>query len=355
MFQANVFAVLFVLLGISKASANDYWRLAHNMTGERMDHRSTFIDGMNTVVITGGCSAAIDTFFASNASIIHRGDMTTTRCFHSADLLSDGLVLIEGGPVGFNSRDGNGCVADLYDPRSGMVNKTVRMVECRTRHTSSIIHTNHSTKVLIAGGNWEGISASGEVFDTRKKTFHPVNNSMPQPREYHTSTTLPNEHVIIAGGCVNDGTCMDTLLLYNSRLNHFFPLSARLSNQRAFHTATYIPSIESIIFVSSGTFDLFDVPTLTFVANGTTLENRQDHTATLLLDGRVLFTGGSHNYGLTSCEIYDPLTNKFMPAANMSFGRYWHTASLIPTTGEVLVCGGRNLQGLFNSCEIYSP
>jgi hypothetical protein len=148
---------------------------------------------------------------------------------------------------------------------------------------------------------------------------------------------------------------MDTLLLYNSRLNRFFPLSPRLSNQRAFHTATYIPSIESIIFVSSGTFDLFDVPTLTFVANGTTLENRQSHTATLLLDGRVLFTGGLHNYGLTSCEIYDPLTNKFTPAANMSFGRYWHTASLIPTTEEVLVCGGRNLQGLFNSCEIYSP
>lgn len=72
----------------------------------------------------------------------------------------------------------------------------------------------------------------------------------------------------------------------------------------------------------------------------------------LLLDGRVLITGGIENYGLASCEIYNPLTNKFTQAANMSIGRYWNTATLNPTTGEVLVCGGRNLEDLFNSCEI---
>jgi hypothetical protein len=148
---------------------------------------------------------------------------------------------------------------------------------------------------------------------------------------------------------------MDTLILYNSRLNRFIPLSPRLSAERAFHTATYIPSIEAILFVSSGTFDLFDIPTLTFIGNGTTLQDRQDHTATLLLDGRILFTGGSHNYGMTSCEIYNPLTNTFTQAANMSIGRYWHTATLLPETGKVLVCGGQNLQGSFKSRELYSP
>ena len=374
MLQANFFVVLLVLIYVSEGSTfwiqstkssptRDYWRRAHNMSTDRMLHRSTFIDGMNMTIITGGCSALIDAFFASNGSITHRGDMTTTRCDHSADLLPNGLVLIAGCPVAFKSPhltrgggdDDNGCVADLYDPQLGTIKRKVKMVVCRFRHTSSIIHTNHSTKVLLAGGNDGSIIASGEVFDTKNGTFHSVNNSMPEPRAYHTSTALPDGHVIIAGGCRNDGDCLDSLVLYNSRVNRFFPLSAHFSGQRAFHTATYIPSIESILFVCGTVFDLFDIPTLTFVANGSTLQPRQEHTATLLLDGRVLITGGIENYGLASCEIYDPLTNQFTAAANMSIGRYWHTATLIQTTGEVLVCGGRNLQGLFNSCEIYSP
>ena len=370
MFQTKFFAVLLLLLSIFETSAswvqarevsskNDYWRRAHNMSTERMFHRSAFVDRMNSVVITGGCSELIDGYFASNGSIIHRGDMTTTRCDHSADLLPNGLVLIAGSPVMLQSPyltgDDDGCVADLYDPQSTRVKRKVKMSACRFRHTSSIIHTNNSTKILVAGGYDGSSMASGDVFDFTNGTFHPVNNSMPDPREFHTATALPNGHAIIAGGCRNDGDCLDNLVLYNSRLNRFIPLLARFSGQRAFHTATYIPSIESILFVCGTLFDLFDVPTLTFVANGTTLHSRQEHTATLLLDGRVLITGGIENYGLSSCEIYDPLTNKFTQAANMSIGRYWHTATLIPTTGEVLVCGGRNLQGLFNSCEIYTP
>ncbi|CAF1683515.1 unnamed protein product, partial [Adineta ricciae] len=288
---------------------------------------------------------------------IHQGDMTTTRCDHTANLLPNGLLLIAGCPVGINTgypiRDG--CVADLYDPRSGQVKRTVNMSASRMRHTSSMIRSNNSTKVLLAGGYDGDHLASGDVFDVKNGTFQPVNNSMTEPRVFHTATVLPSEHVIIAGGCRNDGDCLDTLILYNSRLNRFIPLVPRLSVKRAFHTATYIPSIEAILFVSGGTFDLFDVPTLTFISNGTTLDDRADHTATLLVDGRVLIAGGSKNYGLTSCEIYNPLSNTFTSAAHMFIGRYWHTATLLPKTGVVFICGGRNLEDVFNSCELYFP
>lgn len=372
MLQTLLFAVLFVFFSLSEASASliirankissmkNQWRHAPNMTIERMLHTSTFITGMNMVIITGGCSLrSIDTFFASNGSLTHRGDMTTTRYDHSANLLHHGLVLISGCTVISNipnfTRASSDCVADLYDPRSGKVKKTVEMSACRFRHTSSLIQTENSTKVLLAGGFDGSWLASGDVFDVISETFHPVSNSMIEPRQFHTSTALPNGHVIIAGGCRNDGDCFDTLILYNSRLNRFIPLSERMSVKRAFYTATYISSIEAILFVSRGTFDLFDVPTLTFIANGTTLQDRQDHTATLLLDGRILFTGGFYDDGITSCEIYDPIKNIFIQAANMSTGRYWHTATVIPTTGEVLVCGGRNLKVIFNSCELYLP
>ncbi|CAF2021124.1 unnamed protein product [Rotaria magnacalcarata] len=86
--------------------------------------------------------------------------MTTTRYDHSADLLPHGLLLIAGSGVCFNThltRDDDGCLADIYDPRSDMVKRTVTMSACRFRHTSSVIQIDHSIKVLLAGG-YDGAS-----------------------------------------------------------------------------------------------------------------------------------------------------------------------------------------------------
>jgi hypothetical protein len=217
MFQACFFAVLFMLLSMSEvstslihpkglSSTNNYWRRAHNMTTERMSHTSTFINGMDIVLITGGSDLpSIDAFFVSNSSIIHQGDMTITRTYHSADLLPHGLLLIAGCGVIFNTphftRNDEGCAADLYDPRSGMVKRTAKMNKCRFRHTSSMIHFNNSTEVLLTGGSDAGWLASGEIFHATGGAFHPANNSMTEPRQFHTATVLPNGHVIIAGGC----------------------------------------------------------------------------------------------------------------------------------------------------------
>ena len=70
---------------------------------------------------------------------------------------------------------------------------------------------------------------------------------------------------------------------------------------------------------------------------------RDDHTATLLEDGRVLVIGGGgEGYASsTSADLYDPATGKFSRTGSMKTGRWLHTATLLQD-GRVLILGGRS-------------
>lgn len=79
--------------------------------------------------------------------------------------------------------------------------------------------------------------------------------------------------------------------------------------------------------------------------------SRYGHTATLLSTGKILITGGNDiDQFLTSCEIFDPTSNKWSSAANMSTPRYQHTATLL-TSGKVLVSGSQGIP----LGEVYDP
>ncbi len=70
---------------------------------------------------------------------------------------------------------------------------------------------------------------------------------------------------------------------------------------------------------------------------------RAAHAATLLTDGTVLITGGfaqdREDHPLAEAEIFDPRTNTFRSAGEMTTGRHSHTATVLPD-GRVLIVGG---------------
>ena len=77
-------------------------------------------------------------------------------------------------------------------------------------------------------------------------------------------------------------------------------------------------------------------------------EERLEHTATLLVDGSVLVTGGiSGRRDLDSAEVYDPSTGEWSFTGEMTEKRQSHKAVLLGD-GRVLVVGR-------STAEIYDP
>ena len=90
-----------------------------------------------------------------------------------------------------------------------------------------------------------------------------------------------------------------------------------------------------------------------FIPTGNMTVPRVSHTATLLLDGKVLIAGGTTISAnppvpvLASAELYDPERGTFSPTGNMTRPHSGHTATLVPD-GRVLIVDR-------NSAELYDP
>jgi Galactose oxidase, central domain len=300
------------------------------------------------------------------------GSMTSARTFHTASLLPNGKVLVTGGfdqghqvpPTAPPQPEGS---AELYDPATGSFTPAGTMGIARAVHTATLLPNG---KVLIAGGGTkggfglpffgEGIAES-EVYDPATNSFT-TTGAMGTPRYAHTATLLPNGKVLIAGGfsTSNVGTFTENVLLtaelYDPATGAFTPTGS-LGTARGGHTATLLANgkvlvaggLISLNFAGvsvASTAELYDPATGTFTPTGNLTADREEHTATLLPDGRVLIVGGaSASQGtLASAEIYDPATGSFTATDSMTTPRSAQTATLLPD-GTVLVAGGNTAGG----------
>jgi len=68
---------------------------------------------------------------------------------------------------------------------------------------------------------------------------------------------------------------------------------------------------------------------------------RSDHSATLLISGKVLVVGGNGNDNPTSAEIFAPSMGTWSFTGSMNEGRCVHTATLL-NDYQILITGGLN-------------
>jgi len=191
--------------------------------------------------------------------------------------------------------------------------------------------------------------------------FRPT-GGMVDGRSTHSATALPSGKVLITGGDAAfffsyyyGNSPLDTAELYDPT-SGTFSSTGKMAALRSSHTATLL--VNGKVLVAGGgnvTGELFDPATGTFTNTGAMTVGRSSHTATLLSSGKVLIVGGQSVSGdLNSAELYDPATGTFTATGSMGDARSSHIATLLQN-GKVLIAGGVKSGNALASAELYDP
>lgn len=251
----------------------------------------------------------------SAGRIAPAAQMTVQRASHTATRLQNGKVLVVGG---FKADGVFLTSAELYDPATQAFTETGHTAAPHTSHTATLLPNG---KVLVAGGSYGQPQQTAELYDPATGRFGPVTGMPPELRDGFTATLMTAGKVLLAGG-------------YSTRGGY---------------------AARGDILASA---ELYDPTTNTIRPAGRMVAPRAGHTATLLADGRVLFTGGYTSQGVTaSAEIYDSATGAFTPTGQMAIKRHKHAAVRLED-GHVVIVGGsdkRDYEGRYASMELYDP
>jgi hypothetical protein len=288
-------------------------------------------------------------------AFVATGSMTTPRSGHAATLLANGKVLITGGTTvtaaGVVSVT---ATAEIYDPATEHFTATGKMNTPRRGHQATLLNNG---KVLITGGSdATHVLSTAELYDPATGTFTYTANPMSSPRTLHRQTVLLDGRVLITGGSAA-GIFQPPLAsvdIYNPVTDHFIS-APNLKRARMDHSATLLMNGKVLIAGGWGGADgsavinsaeLFDPATGTFALTGSLHTARAGQAAVLLQDGRVLIAGGNDESDagsgigeLASAEIYSAAAGTFAVTGSMSTPRGYFAADLL-SDGNVIVIGG---------------
>lgn len=287
-------------------------------------------------------------------------DMLNKRSRHTATLLADGRVLVVGGIHNYKGLTS----AEIYDPKQ---NKWIAAGNMSTAHWAHTAHRLDGGRVIVIGGCSTGPSnvcmngVGVDLYDPNNKTKPwSKGTAMSADRRSHCSVKLKDGKILVAGGFSSskDHTSIE---IYNPGTGFWSLPTATMSTSRNQMACVTLKNGRVALIggwdaTSSpgqlkplGTIAIYNPSNGTLkLAGGKLKEPRAQHTATLLPGGQVLITGGECDADpskpphckVNSAEIYDPVTDKVVPAGSPGKRTVYHQANLLATTGDVIVTGG---------------
>jgi hypothetical protein len=327
----------------------------------------TFFDPFIEIFDPANPTAATTTVDSPDGRILHQATLLTDRSTNNKVLISGGIMLDaanNSGPWTANQGSTGGAVKVSGDQTGTILpHFLVRFVSGTVAGETAFV--SHATFAASSGETTVYISPSvasnpsGATFlvyglqSSRADIYDPVAGAVvpagaiPQERYGHTATLLQDGRVFIAGGHYN---------------------WQHTETEKV--TLIYDPALDSFRVAGTGVSG-------SYTDNSARLQSRRFfHQATLLKDGKVLVSGGIDNphgffngafrdgmfYGsiLSSCDVYDPVTETTVKTGNMITPRFFHVA-LLMSNGQVFISGGidfRTSSGVpdpTNKCEIYDP
>ena len=366
---ANASSSARATVSLSIAQTPDTWYSSAPFEMERKNHTATLLDD-GKVLIVGGLGPGgepreqAEVYDPSlNQWVGVDPPMTDARVYHSATKLPDGRVLVAGG-------EDNGSTTyyrtvEIYNSTLDQKWQGARsMIAERSKFTATLLDDG---KVLIVGGSGNcGLGcarSTAEIYDPASDTWTYTRGRLNSSRHSHQAIKLSNGNVLIGGG--NDGSNqLLTTEIYDVATERFSIATPYLGGSTN-HTVTLDASTGTVI-VAGGlagipvdtiaifddlggfTFTTFHLPT-----------TRSGHTASLLSNGNILFTGGMKSLSpgdiLRDAELFSLASFGILPSPSpMNEPRVWHTATVLED-GRVLVIGGETTAQASNSCEIYQP
>ncbi|WP_437927350.1 kelch repeat-containing protein [Sorangium sp. So ce291] len=297
--------------------ASDTWRSTGSMhTGRRKPTATLLVDGR--VLVVGGLDPSgepgdAEVFEPASDTWSASGPMRFARTEHTATRLPDGRVLVAGGearsgmPTLFQTLDH----VEIFDPGSSTWEPAAPMLTVRQRHSATLLQDG---RVLVAGGiGATGELDSAEVFVPESGQWLPV-APMLTVRTRHVEALLPDGRVLVAGGFAGARE-LDSAEVFVPESGQWLPLGP-MRAARDSHTATLLP--DGRVLVAGGyqfdvgdhyldSAEVFDPASGTWLPLGPMLTPRQLHTATALLDGRVLMAGGFSFDRESDAEVFRPM------------------------------------------------